>query len=86
RVVRLRPGLIFQRQAATEIRRLFVGPFLPPFLADRRAIPVVPRVKDLVFQAVHADDVAQAYRLAVVRDVRGAFNIAAEPVLDPAEL
>jgi nucleoside-diphosphate-sugar epimerase len=39
-----------------------------------------------VFQAVHADDVAEAYRLAVVGQARGAFNIAAEPVLDPDEL
>ena len=29
RVVRLRPGLIFKREAATEIRRLFAGPLLP---------------------------------------------------------
>src|SRR5215207_5010604 len=29
RVVRLRPGLIFKREAATGIRRLFAGPFLP---------------------------------------------------------
>jgi UDP-glucose 4-epimerase len=30
--------------------------------------------------------VGDAYRLAVVGDSRGAFNVAAEPVLDPAEL
>src|SRR3954452_4400563 len=29
RVVRLRPGLIFKREAGPEIRRLFAGPFLP---------------------------------------------------------
>ncbi len=29
RIVRLRPGLIFQRSAATGIRRLFLGPLLP---------------------------------------------------------
>ena len=29
RVVRLRPGLIFKREAASGIRRLFAGPFLP---------------------------------------------------------
>jgi UDP-glucose 4-epimerase len=86
RVVRMRPGLIFQRAAASEIRRLFVGPLLPPFVADRRLIPVVPDHPRLKIQAVHADDVAEAYRLAVTRDVRGAFNVAAEPVLDPPEL
>jgi nucleoside-diphosphate-sugar epimerase len=35
---------------------------------------------------VHSLDVGDAYRLAVLRDVRGAFNVAAEPVLDPPEL
>ena len=42
----------------------------------------MPRHPRLRFQAVHADDVADAYRRAVVGDARGAFNIAAEPVLD----
>jgi nucleoside-diphosphate-sugar epimerase len=83
RVVRLRPGLIFQRSAATEIRRLFIGPLLPRWLVDPRLIPVVPAVKRLAVQAVHSDDVADAYRRAVVEDVRGPFNVAAEPVLDP---
>jgi UDP-glucose 4-epimerase len=86
RVVRLRPALIFKREAASEIRRLFAGPLLPSPLMRRTLLPVVPAVPGLRFQAVHADDVGEAYRLAVLRDVRGAFNIAADPVLDPDEL
>jgi UDP-glucose 4-epimerase len=86
RVVRLRPGLIFKREAASEIRRYFLGPLLPSPLVRRKLIPVVPDLPGLRFQAVHADDVADAYRLAVVRDVAGAFNVAADPVLDPAVL
>jgi UDP-glucose 4-epimerase len=86
RVVRLRPGLIFKSEAASEIRRLFAGPLLPSPLVRRELIPVVPDLPGLRFQAVHSDDVGDAYRLAVVRDVAGAFNIAAEPVLDPAVL
>jgi UDP-glucose 4-epimerase len=82
RVVRLRPGLIFQRGAASEIRRLFAGPFLPSPLVSAKWIPIVPRNARLRFQAVHADDVADAYRRAIVGDARGAFNVAAEPVLD----
>jgi nucleoside-diphosphate-sugar epimerase len=35
---------------------------------------------------VHRDDVAQAYRLAVLGDARGAFNIAADPILNPEVL
>jgi UDP-glucose 4-epimerase len=87
RVVRLRPGLIFKREAASGIRRLFAGPLLPSALVQRRLIPVVPAHPRLVFQAVHSHDVGQAYRLALVReDARGAFNVAADPVLDPQEL
>ena len=82
RVVRLRPALTFKRVAASEIRRLFLGPLVPGSLARADAIPVVPKVKRLRTQAVHADDVGQAYRLAVVGDARGPFNLAAEPVLD----
>jgi UDP-glucose 4-epimerase len=86
RVVRLRPGLIFKRQAATEIRRLFVGPLLPRALLRASLFPVFPDVPGLRFQAVHSDDVGEAYRAAVVSDVAGPFNIAAEPVLDPERL
>ena len=87
RVVRLRPGLIFKGEAASEVRRLFVGPFLPSPLVRRGLIPVVPRTEGLVLQAVHSRDVAQAYRLALVRpDAAGAYNVAAEPVLDARAL
>ena len=87
RVVRLRPGLIFKREAASGIRRLFAGPFLPNFLVQRRLIPVVPAHPRLVFQAVHSYDIGEAYRLAIVRDdAHGAYNVAADPVLDPDEL
>jgi UDP-glucose 4-epimerase len=87
RVVRLRPGLIFKREAASGIRRLFAGPLLPNALVQRRFIPLVPAHRRLVFQAVHSHDVGQAYRLALMnQEARGAFNIAVEPVLDPREL
>lgn len=82
RVVRLRPAFIFQRAAATEQRRLFAGPFVPNALAGWARPPIIPIPADLRFQTVHADDVADAYRRAVVSDVRGAFNVAAEPVID----
>lgn len=86
RVVRLRPGLIFKAEAASGIRRLFAGPLLPNFVLHPRVIAVVPALERLRFQGVHSFDVAQAYRLALQRDVRGAFNVAAEPILDPQEL
>ncbi len=86
RVVRLRPGLIFKRNAASGIHRLFLGPLVPGRLLRPSLLPAVPRTDRLVFQAVHTADVAEAYRLALHADVRGAFNIAADPVLDGDEL
>jgi UDP-glucose 4-epimerase len=85
RVVRLRPAFTFQRRAAAEQRRIFAGPLVPDRLL-RGPLPVLPLPSGLHLQAVHADDVADAYRRAVVREVRGAFNIAAEPVLDGGAL
>jgi nucleoside-diphosphate-sugar epimerase len=86
RVVRMRPGLIFKREAGSEIRRLFAGPLLPRRLVSPSLIPVVPDVPRLRFQAVHSLDVGDAYRRAAISDVRGAFNLAAEPPIGPAEL
>jgi nucleoside-diphosphate-sugar epimerase len=86
RVVRLRPGLIFKREAASGIRRLFAGPFLPAALVRRGLIAVIPSPPGLRFQALHSLDAGEAYRLALTRPVRGAFNVAADPVLDPPEL
>jgi UDP-glucose 4-epimerase len=86
RVVRLRPGLIFKREAATGVRRLFAGPFLPSPLVAPARIQFVPDIPGLRFQGVHSLDVGEAYRRALLSDGHGAFNIAAEPVLDPSAL
>ena len=86
RVVRLRKALVFKREAASGIRRLFFGPLLPNPLMRKSLIPIIPDIDRLVFQAVHSKDVGEAYRLAVTSDVSGAFNIAADPVLDPPTL
>jgi UDP-glucose 4-epimerase len=81
RIVRLRPALIFQADAASRIRRLFLGTLAPSRLLRPGVLPVFPTVTGLRFQAVHADDVAAAYRAAIVGDAHGAFNLAAEPVM-----
>lgn len=86
RVVRMRPALIFKRTAASGIRRLFVGPFLPSPLLRRALVPFVPSHPSLRFQGIHSEDVGEAFRLALVRPVQGAFNLAADPVLDGPEL
>ncbi|MFC8175029.1 NAD-dependent epimerase/dehydratase family protein [Streptomyces sp. NPDC057325] len=82
RVVRMRPSFLFKEEAASEQRRIFAGPLLPWRAVRPGVLPVVPSVKDLRFQALHTDDAAEAYRAAVVRPVRGSFNLAADPVLD----
>lgn len=82
RVVRIRPGFVFKRESATQQRRLFAGPFVPGRLVRPGVIPVVPDVAGLRMQAVHSADIGEAFRLAAVNPVRGAFNVAAEPVVD----
>lgn len=82
RVVRLRPGLIFKREAASEIRRFFLGSFFPNTLLRAPLVPVLPHVPGLRFQALHSLDAGDAYRLAVRSEAQGAFNLVAEPVLD----
>ncbi|MFI9155767.1 SDR family oxidoreductase [Streptomyces sp. NPDC053367] len=85
RVVRMRPAFLFKREAASEQRRIFGGRFLPGPLARPDLLPFLPDIPGLRVQALHTDDAAEAYRLAVHRDVRGAFNLAADPPVD-AEL
>lgn len=82
RVARLRPALIFKYDAATEIRRLFIGPLLPNQLMRRELLPAFPYPRGLRTQVVHSADVGEAYRLAATRAVSGPFNLAADPVLD----
>lgn len=82
RVVRLRPALIVKPGAAAEVRRLFAGPFLPTPLLRAVGLPVWPKTRGLELQFVHSHDIAEAYRLALVSDVSGAFNIAADPIID----
>jgi UDP-glucose 4-epimerase len=84
RIVRMRPALVFKREAASEIRRLFLGRFVPRWLFKPGRMPPIP--ERLTLQCVHSLDVGEAFRRAVVRDVRGAFNLATDPVLDSRAL
>ncbi|MCX4695343.1 NAD-dependent epimerase/dehydratase family protein [Streptomyces sp. NBC_01408] len=84
RVVRMRPAFLFKATSASEQRRIFAGPLLPWWLVRPGLIPVVPEVTGLRFQALHTDDAARAYLAAVLRPVRGPFNLVADPVLDTA--
>jgi UDP-glucose 4-epimerase len=89
RVVRVRPALIFKATAGTRVRRIFLGPLFPRSALHPGRLPVLPDVPGLRVQAVHTDDVAEAFRLATVGRFAGAVNVAADPVLslrDVAEL
>ncbi|MBO0608909.1 NAD-dependent epimerase/dehydratase family protein [Myceligenerans salitolerans] len=85
-VARLRPALIFQGDAAQSVVRYFLGPLVPVRLLRYGRLPVLPLPAGIRAQAVHADDVADAYRRVVVEQARGAFNVAADDVLRGRDL
>jgi nucleoside-diphosphate-sugar epimerase len=85
RVVRLRPGLVFKRGAAAEITRYFIGSQMLGRLMPRH-LPVAPMPRGLVMQCVHSHDLASAYAAAIFSSASGAFNVAADPVLDAQEI
>jgi len=85
RVVRMRPAFLFKRESASEQRRIFGGRFLPGPPARPELLPFLPDIPGLRVQALHTDDAAEAYVLALGAEVRGAFNLAADPPVD-AEL
>jgi UDP-glucose 4-epimerase len=85
RVTRLRPTLIMQRGAASEVARYFLGGLMPKWVLRPGRLPVVPLPRGLTLQLVHADDVARAVALVLRNATTGAINLAADP-LAPAEL
>jgi nucleoside-diphosphate-sugar epimerase len=85
----VRPTLILQPEAASEIGRYFLGPLL--FGAARALPPAVARVlplplPDLAIGFVHTDDVADAFARILDRRASGPFNLAAEPLMDAGAL
>ncbi|MGW0336365.1 SDR family oxidoreductase [Streptomyces sp. NPDC003011] len=82
RVVRMRPAFLFKRESASEQRRIFGGRFLPGPLARPDLLPFLPDIPGLRVQALHTDDAAKAYQLALRTNVDGPFNLAGEPTVD----
>jgi UDP-glucose 4-epimerase len=81
----VRPTLVLQPSAGSEIGRYFLGPLLfgaarllPGSVARRLPLPL-PTV---AVSFVHADDVADAIVRMLDRRAPGPFNLAAEPLLD----
>jgi UDP-glucose 4-epimerase len=85
-IARFRPGLVMQRRAGSEIARYFLGPFAPTRLLGSRRVPVLPLADEMIFQVVHAQDVAEAIIRIIDRRAAGAFNLAGEPVITPRTL
>ncbi len=85
-VARLRPALMFSADGGSEVGRYFLGRVLPRLVPRKPWLPLLAIPKEMVFQAVHTSDVADAYWRVVERKAEGAFNIAAEPVIDPNAL
>lgn len=85
-VTRIRPALVFQRDAGSEIARYFAGGFAPTRAIRRIPLPTLPLPTGLRFQVVHADDLADAITRAVQRVPGGAFNVADDPVLTADDL
>jgi UDP-glucose 4-epimerase len=85
----VRPTLVLQPEAGSEIGRYFLGPLV---YGAARAIPgAVARLlplpaPDLQVGFVHADDVADALVRMLDRRAAGPFNLTAEPLVDAAEL
>lgn len=85
-LARIRPGLVFQRDAGSEIQRYFAGRWAPVQLLRHVRPPVLPLPEGLRVQAVHSDDLALAYAEAVLRGAHGPFNVCADDLLDAATI
>ncbi|WP_336660762.1 NAD-dependent epimerase/dehydratase family protein [Leucobacter sp. USHLN153] len=86
-VTRLRPALVFQGDAASSIQRYFLSGAVPVQALKHARPPALPLPKGWRgVQAVHAEDLADAYTRAIVRRAPGAFNICADDVLGPQQL
>jgi UDP-glucose 4-epimerase len=81
-VTRVRPGLILQPDAASEIARYFLGPLVPTALLRPVVVRYAPLPREIAIQFVHTDDVADALARILTNRVGGAFNLAAEPMID----
>jgi UDP-glucose 4-epimerase len=82
-ITRLRPGFILQREAAASIRGYAFPSYLSPRWLGLLPIVPIPATGSLHVPVIHADDVADACVRAILRRARGAFNLSAEPPLQP---
>lgn len=82
RISRIRPGLILQGAAASEISRYFLPRWLPPALVRTGPLRYAPYPAEFSLQFVHANDVARAFVSVIEQRAPGAFNVVADPIID----
>jgi UDP-glucose 4-epimerase len=80
-VLRVRPGIVLQEDAAGEIARFFLGPLVPTSLVRPSLVPVLPWPRGLRGQIVHADDLADAFVRGLLAGTTGGLNVATEPLV-----
>lgn len=85
RVVRVRPPMVLQPDAAGELTRYVLGRLAPLVRHRLTRVPVVPLPGSLTAQVVHAEDVATLVWSAVRAGATGPYNVAAPPVLSAGE-
>ncbi len=83
-LTRIRPGIVGQSMAGSELLRYGVPALVPAALL--RHVPVLPLDRGLVVPIVHADDVADAVVRVLDQRAGGAFNLAAEPPITRDDL
>lgn len=76
-VTRIRPGIVGQQKAGSELLRYTLPGLLPAALLNH--VPVLPLDRGLAIPMVHADDVADAIVRVLEAKAPGAFNLAAPP-------
>jgi len=86
RIVRVRPPSVLQPSAAHEVTGMALGRLAPVARLVRARLPLLPLPSRAITQVVAADDVADLVGLAVRHGGAGAYNVADDPVLTPAEL
>lgn len=81
-VTLVRPTLILQPEAASEVARYFLGPLVPTSLLHPKLFRFAPWPREVMLQFVHSADVAAALAAIVSRRAGGAFNLATDQVID----
>jgi UDP-glucose 4-epimerase len=85
-IVRVRPPTVLQVSAAREVTGMALGRFAPLARLTGARLPLLPLPSRGFVQVVATEDVADLVGRALQHRGAGAYNVADDPVLAPAEL